>query len=373
MNNRILILSRPLSNILDEGSKNLVYYICKYTKQELSVIVEKNFNLVLPKNITKITLNKNIDKTQVGHSHSMLIKFFIIKQILKFWSYSTIHTFFSLTKANVLILLFTKIVLRKNIIANIPTIDKKAENSKIVQLFLRKIDKIIVISEYSLNKIKKYNNNVIKIPPIVDTERFQTKTEEQKSFIKKKLNINRKFVIIVPGEYSRLQMIDNLVKIVNEVGEVADDVLFIFSFRLLFKTDFEKQNELKKRIKHHNVLFINTVQNYEEYAIASDLGLFPVTNMEGKFDLPLALVELIVLGIPVIHTNIEPLNELYPDNELFCIAPDMFVVKLLDVKNNFNLLTKLKTMTTKRLKTYQPLSVIPQYETIYKQYTPIDS
>lgn len=365
--NRILILSRPLSNVLDEGNKNLVYYICKNSNQNLNVFVEKDFSLQLPKQISQIKIKITIDKKYVDNSRSFLVKLFIIKELLKFWKYDTIHTFFSLSSMNVVMLLFANMFLKKKILISLPALDQPAIDSRLVNLLFKKSAQILVMSDYTAERLEKYKFKITKIPPTINNEKHIIFSENEIFNIKKKLGILHDSIIIVPGEYNRLGINKNIVEIVKNSPK---NILFIFSFRIKAKEDLKKEQEVKKQLSaHDNVLFLNTVNNYHEYAGISTLSVFPATK-DKKFDLPLSLVELMAMGKPVIHTDIRPQNELYLDNSLFCVknSPKLVSEKISILINDKKTYEKYKTKTILESKRFLPENVVPLYEKIYSKF-----
>lgn len=366
-NSNIFILSRPLSNILDEGSKNLVYYLCKNSDQKYIVPVEKNFTLELPESITISPIPFDIDKKYVESSKSIWIKLFLIWQLLKISKYGTIHVFFTVTNLNSIILLIFNLLFKKKIILNLPTIKENSMNSFFIKFLFIRSSKVVVMSTFSKNKLKEFKNKTIIIPPLIDDKKYFPPKKIRIKELKVKLNIESPFVVIIPGEYGRLNMNENIVDIISTVNSQIKDCLFILSFRLKNETDKGLENEIKNYLKGCNVLFLNTVNNYDEYCAISNLAIFPAKSMEGKFDLPLSLVELMAMGIPVLHTNIEPLNELYENKEHVCLSCDAnsFSLKIKSIIEDKKLNESLIDKTLKESMRFLPGTIINKYAEVY--------
>lgn len=367
-NKRILILSRPLSNILDEGSKNLVYYICKKLNLNLNIIVENNFSYYLPDNININRINFEINKNYVENSRNISTKYKLVKVILDFKKYDIIHSFFTLTSLNVILLIFAKIILGKKIVLNLPSFNHKSEKSILVRLIIKIADQIIVLSKFTKDKIIKNNKETHIIRPTIDSEKYRYISDNKKRNIRKKLNLDDIFTIIIPGEYNRMNMLDNVIKIIKNTYR-KNNILYILSFRLKTFRDAKTEKITKRRLNNFNVLFLNTVNNFHEYIAASDMAIFPVKNMEGKFDLPLSLVEIMVMGKPVLHTNIKPLNELYCNSSGFSIPnnADIFSNKILEIINNNQYYLKLKNQTIIESKKFKPSRIIKKYHNLYNK------
>lgn len=368
MPKNVLILSRPLSNILDEGSKNLVYYIAKHSNSGLRILVENDFSLHLPNNIQQVRIKGRINKDYVENSRSMYIKLRLALEVIKIFKYEAIHSFFTITTTTAIILLFASIVLRKKIIINLPVFCDSRPVSPAIKLLLKRAAWVFVMTNYTKNKILKHTKNASIVLPVVDPKRYRPINNQEKSFFRKKLNLDSfSKIIIIPGEYGRLEMTDNLMSIVKQIGHKQPEALFVFSFRLKTKHDLQAENTTKKTLEGYNVLYLNTVNNYFEYVAASDFALFPAKNMLGKFDLPLALVEIMAMGKPVLHTDIAPLNELYNAKDGFCLPdnPDIFANKIVENINNNELYKNLSNTTLREAQRFMPENVIPDYESLY--------
>lgn len=365
----IFILSRPLSNVLDEGSKNLVYYLCKNSSKNYIVTVEKKFTLQLPQNIIKIPFLDDINKNYVESSKSNKVKIFLIKELFKIQKYETIHVFFTITKINALVLLFFNVFFQKKIILSLPVVKSDTIDNYFIKKLLKNSSKIVVMSNYSKKILNNFENNTINIAPLVDDNKYYPYPLHLKVKLKENLSINlSSFIIIIPGEYGRLKMNENMINIIKHINKLNKDCLFILSFRLKNKDDKKTEIEVKKALENCNVLFLNTVNNYHEYCAISDLAIFPAKSMEGKFDLPLALVELMAMGIPVLHSDIAPLNELYKEKQTFCLPANSTsfskkIIALLEDEEEYN---KSVEITLNEAERFKPKEVIKKYSKIYE-------
>ena len=69
----------------------------------------------------------------------------------------------------------------------------------------------------------------------------------------------------------------------------------------------------KKLDYYRNIVFIDTFLDMPALYNMSDINIFPVQEMAGKFDIPLALVEAMACGKPVIISDIPILREFAND------------------------------------------------------------
>jgi glycosyltransferase involved in cell wall biosynthesis len=367
MNQSIYILSRPLSNILDEGSKNLVYYLCLNTNHSLSVVTENSFELKLSPSVTTYKLDFEVDKENVENSRSLKVKIHLIKRLFQARKINTVHCFFTITPLNAFILLMVRFFYRVRVVVTIPAFPIAFENNFLIKRVMRKAECVVVMTNDTSKLIKRFTDKVQVIPPLVDDNKYFPMAESLILELKKKLGITAEFTVIIPGEYGRLDMNENSVKIVKETNKRHPEVLFIFSFRLKTGQDKIIENKIKKRLIGCSVLFLNTINNYHEYASIADISVFPANSMDGKFDLPLALVELMCSGVPVFHSDIPKLNELYKTQvDQFALRRnEVYVEKISQCFTQREAFKRYKEVTLREAVRFSPEKVTKQYDLIY--------
>lgn len=73
-----------------------------------------------------------------------------------------------------------------------------------------------------------------------------------------------------------------------------------------------EMKQLAKRLNiYHNITFVGDTHDIKKYLSIADIGVFP-SNKEG---LPIALLEKMIAGIPIIASNIEELKHLITDGQ----------------------------------------------------------
>ena len=106
--------------------------------------------------------------------------------------------------------------------------------------------------------------------------------------------------------------------------------LYIFIFcvlkKTIKKTSFKKkQKQIKEVIEKKGmtnyVIFLETFTDMAQLYNLSDLVIFPVREMSGKFDVPLVLVEAMACKKSVLVSDIPVLKEFVKDNKTGFIVP----------------------------------------------------
>jgi glycosyltransferase involved in cell wall biosynthesis len=187
-------------------------------------------------------------------------------------------------------------------------------------------DLIITYSDYAKNKLNSLGfENVKRVYPGVDLDLYRKTLKSED--LQKLFGINNDNFVVqyAGGEYCRLGAMDDIVSLVTKYAQEFKKrkMVFFFPGRMKGKEDFEKKNEIKKIIKKadaedivrysdeiqadsqsHKLDWMSRVNNI------SDIVLFPVQNMKGKFDIPLFVPEAMACEKPVIISDLPILGEL---------------------------------------------------------------
>jgi glycosyltransferase involved in cell wall biosynthesis len=95
---------------------------------------------------------------------------------------------------------------------------------------------------------------------------------------------------------------------------------FIFACRIKHDDDALKKNEIKRRFKRAGILdhicFTDTYTDMPTLYSIADVVVFPVSDMRGKFDIPLVIIEAYACGKPVILSDLPIFGEF--SGEGFC-------------------------------------------------------
>jgi glycosyltransferase involved in cell wall biosynthesis len=195
-------------------------------------------------------------------------------------------------------------------------------------------DLIVTYSDFSKNKLLSMGfNNVTTIHPGIDLNTYKPVDNARKAL--KELNIGSgDFVITYPGEYVRLGATDLLVDIIPELAKRIDNLKFIFACRIKNQADATKKSEVKNILESKGlmdkIIFTDTLKDMASLYNSSDVIVFPVSSMAGKFDVPLAVIESMACAKPVIVSNLAVLNE-FTNNDNALVMKEVSSGELLNI------------------------------------------
>jgi glycosyltransferase involved in cell wall biosynthesis len=186
-------------------------------------------------------------------------------------------------------------------------------------------DRIIVYSQHTQNRLAEWGlQNVTHVDVGIDLARF---TQAQlDSHIRQHLALDNDDVLILfAGEYSRLGSVSVLKRIIPSLIAHCSRCHFLIACRILLPSDLVVETDLKNFVRseqiEHRVHFVGEVSNFPALLKASDIFLFPVTDMQGKIDTPLTILEAMAAGLPVVTQAVSPLDEIFGRDSL-ALAPD---------------------------------------------------
>lgn len=303
----IFMITKPVSPLWDEGSKNLAFGLCnQISDHKFHLMTCKDTKLPYKENITyhyfypKNALN--IPKISMFDKIRLFYKIFNQKDIDVYHFIFTPRIFSSLTAS-----MFLRFSNKKSI----QTVSTTLTDSKLKKCLFA--DKIVVLSEWTKNRILKLGfTNVTKINPGIDLNKFSKK---KISTVREKLKLSKDdFVILFPSEYSidrgtriTLEMFRDLVKVFSKTK-------LIFACRIRGKKDVKEKIFLMEIVEKlglkDKVLFLERVKFMPELINSSDLIVFPIASQDLKMEIPMVLLESLALEKPIIISDIPPFNEI---------------------------------------------------------------
>jgi len=365
----IIYLSRPLSNNLDEGSKNLVYYLAQHIQHRISVFTTSDFHLSLPPHIKKIKLPVSSASKIVDESKGLKVKLMLFTALWRSEKRSIVHSFYTLSPLNAFALLIITKLKAFTIVLNIPAFKIKHQNNIFINMLLKKTFRINVLTNYTKKLLEKYSFKVFIIPPYIDPQRFHERSSKDIQEIKSEMKITSPFIVIYPGEYGRVNANEAIVQIIQEVQLNSPDILFILACRLKHKRDKAIENNIKSKLASNNVLFLNTVDQFGNLLAISDLCLFPIHMLSGeKVELPLVLLESITSNIPIMISNTKPLDEIFIGKDGLIVNTINEYVSLINKMYDDSAYHQKHRNLSKELKEhYTSLTIIKKYDNMYNK------
>lgn len=309
---KILFITRPISPPWDEGSKNFAYYLAKNLGSglEVNLMGTEDDLSELPKNAKKHPVYTTPKIADFNLEQKLRSLFFQFKTRGQF---DINHYFFTPTRLNsFLIENFLKSKKTKTI-QTIATLREDLWSDEDIKKLMFS-DLIITYSDYSKNKLNFLGfNNVKRIYPGIDL--LEYKKEEKNEELLKKYSLTKSdFVINFTGEYVRLGAIDAVVDSFVEVSKKIPEAKLSLAVRIKNEKDAAKKNEVVDKFKKNNLLERVAFHDDQKYHMKDiynlcDVSVFPVKNMRGKFDVPLAVIEAMACEKPVILSDIPILRE----------------------------------------------------------------
>lgn len=313
---KILLVTRPIAPPWDEASKNFAFYLAKNTP-------DFEFNLLTHGIIPNLPENVRQRAIYTSNDFTYFQKLRLIKNLRKIKSdFDILHYIFTPTKQNSFLLRHF-VGYQKNkdtrTIQTIATLREDLYSDKEIKGLMFG-DLIITYSDYAKNKLNSLGfNNVKRVYPGIDLEYYSPAPKDSGTM--KKFGISdRDFVVTFPGEYTRLGATDDIIDLVISNSDLwkRNKIKFIFACRVKNDNDAKKKKEARNKLQTANILdqviFTDTFSDMAKLYNLSDAVIFPVRDMKGKFDVPLAAIEPMACEKPVIVSNLPILKEFANEN-----------------------------------------------------------
>lgn len=300
-----MLVTRPICPPWDEASKNFAYYLAKNVQDLVFGLLTKGTVPNLPPNIVPHPIY-----TSGSLNFSLWQKAKLLKLIGIRKQYDILH--FMLTPAKLNAFAF-RTFLKSKSIKTIQTVATLREDLFSDSDFKKILfaDLIINYSDYAKNKLNALGfENVERVYPGIDLEYYAPTPKNIKLMNDWQISTSD-FVVTYPGEYTRLGATDDIVKTIIKMND--SNIKFIFACRIKNERDLKKKEKIQKQLESagilQNVIFTDTYADMEKIYNLSDILLWPVKNMQGKFDVPLAVIEAMACAKPVIISDIPVLRE----------------------------------------------------------------
>lgn len=315
---KVLLITRPICPPWDEASKNFAFYLAKNLDMFEMYILTNGFLSDMPSHIHQKPIYTSSKLT-----HLQRVRLLKLRGLLAKNNFDILH--YMLTPSRLNSFSFKTFIKNKRAktIQTIATLREDLLKDKDFKKILF-ADLIITYSDYAKNKLNSLGyNNVKRVYPGIDLKLYSPAAKDKE--IQKMLGVSDEdFVIQYAGEYARLGATDDLVKlVVNYGGEFRKrKIKLCFPGRMKGKEDYDKKKEVKKILQNKSMLdvvrFADEMKKdgtpgadfMKRRYNTSDVVIFPVQNMEGKFDIPLVVPEAMACEKPVILSDLPILSEL---------------------------------------------------------------
>lgn len=309
---KILFVSRPITPPWDEASKNFAHNLAKEvatgsTALEVHLLTTHT-QLELPSNVKQEEIYKYSEK-DFKFSDKLRSLFF---QFLFKNSFDIKHYFFTPTKLNSW-LIKNFLQGKSRTIQTVATLREDLFSDEDLKEMMFG-QTIVTYSEYAKNKLEQLGvKNVIKIYPGIELADYYPREKDDTELTKAKFNKDD-FIINFSGEYVRLGAMDLVIDSFIQVAKEIPTARLSLAVRVKNKKDATKKEEVVAKLKKENLLDKVSFHDSGSYKMSdiynlADISLFPVTSMQGKFDIPLAVIEAMACAKTVIISDLPILKE----------------------------------------------------------------
>jgi len=314
---KILLITRPIAPPWDEASKNFAFDLAKKiaSEEEMELHVLTNGLLLdFPKKIIQEPIYTH-SQNDFNFSQKIKLFKFLLFNANKF---QIIHLLFTPTKTNIFLIKLCLYFSKAKTIQTIATLREDIFSDQQIKKLMF-ADLIITYSDYAKNKLKKLNiNNVKRIYPGIDLSKYSFQEKNRQLLKKFGFSLND-FIVHFSGEYVRLGAIDDVIEGFIEVSQKISSAKLFLAVRVKNEKDAQKKTAIIEKLKNANLLektafFDDGKYPMEDIYNLTDLSLFPVQDMRGKFDVPLVVIEAMACEKPVILSNIPILEEFANSN-----------------------------------------------------------
>ncbi len=328
---KILLLTRPICPPWDEGSKNFAYTLAKHAGDfeiHLLTCAENGGSTSTWRlNLQNVVCHDIYSSPKWNFGQKVRAYIFLIREFfLKGGkNYDILHSFFTPTKLNVFALKLCLCNKKIKTIQTVATLRDDLYGAEKLQKIIH-ADLIVAYSDYAKAKLEKLGfSNVKRIYPGIDMNLFSPASKNPE-LMKKFETTEDDFVINYTGEYVRLGDMDDIAEAFSELAKEHENFKLHLAVRVKNKKDAEKKEEVRKKFKGRGVLsrvaFIDSGDyTMEKIYNLADISIFPVHTMAGKFDIPLAVIEAMACGKPVVASNIERLRYFLSEENSILINP----------------------------------------------------
>ncbi len=316
---KILLVTRPIAPPWDEASKNFAYYLAKTISAK-----ENDLELHLMTRGHLPELSKRVVQNEVYTSSRNDITFSqkwrsLFFQFIMRNQFDVAHYFFTPTKLNSFLIKNFLSSKKTKIIQTVATLREDLySDSEIKKMMFG--DLILTYSDYAAQKLNSLGfKNVKRVYPGIDLEKYQPRAKDPE-LLKKCSLTDKDFIINFTGEYTRLGAMDDVINSFIEICNKIPNAKLSLAVRIKNEKDAAKKKAVVEKLKKNNLLdkvsFLDGSIDYgKDFDMSAaynlcDVSLFPVQNMRGKFDIPLAVVEAMACAKPVILSDLPILAEL---------------------------------------------------------------
>ena len=319
---KILLATRPLTPPWDEASKNFAYFLGKQIGSCA---------------LTLLTTTKPLDGLPASAHQEVIFSSgrFNLKTKRELFRYlrqararfDITHYLFTPTRQNTRIIRYFAKPTSGKTVQTVATLRDDLYSPRALRKLLF-ADHLVTYTDLAKQKLERLGfRNVTRIYPGIDLERYRPMPKNDALLLQLGLT-QEHFVVVYPGEYIRLGATDMLTEAFIDffTRHPETDIRFVFACRIKTPADAAKKSAVHRRFANAGLLqyiaFSYILTDMPALYNSSDLIIFPVENLRGKFDVPLIIIEAYASGKPVILSALEQFREFANDDICVTIPKD---------------------------------------------------
>lgn len=172
-------------------------------------------------------------------------------------------------------------------------------------------DRVVVQSEWTKRELQRHAPEVEMSVIHPTAPRVVLPTNDAIESLRKLLELESETeVIVYPGDLEFSSGSRCFAELIETLGPSRPNAVFVFACRAKTEAAAGVERALKARLSGHRVRFTGELPSLLPLLALSHLIVFPTDSAFGKVDIPIALLEAMRLGVPVLSFAFGPLVEL---------------------------------------------------------------
>ena len=345
---KILFVTRPIAPPWDEASKNMAYQLAINVAKinpglEIHLMTKGNLKDTIPDLPDNIIQHSIYTSAENDFSFPQKVRSILFQWRMKN-KFDIVHYFFTPSKLNGLLIKRFLYPSQSKTIQTIATLREDLMNDEEIKQSIFG-DILVAYSKHTKKKLKSLGfSHTHHIYPGIDLDNYRPKEKEVEFLASCNFKPND-FVIGFTGEYVRLGGIDNIIDSFVQITKLIPEAKLFLNVRVKNNKDALKKKEIAERLEELDLrdkVSLDDNTNYTKFNMSDayniyDVALFPVHNMNGKFDVPLVVPEAMACKKPIILSDLPLLKEFANHNNAVIIEKKNtkeLTEAILDLYNN---------------------------------------
>ena len=311
--NIFMLTSVPLVPPWDQGDKNLAYTLTQaLAMHRFQVLTMHGGAPPAGENLEPMPVYRSRHPTMV-HKASVYWHFLTFPAkngVSSFQKPDLYHLVYRPTSLSSMLSRLLPEFKRRPTLHTIPAVS--ADNPPHPNLFFA--DRLVVLSKHAQQVLLKLGlSNVTHIPIGIDVATWAD-LHFKAGLLKSRLGLSDQPVLLYPGHYAPGYGIDIILKALPAIVAEVPGVQILCACRLRSPADKKRESAIQHSLDQKGLAkhmrFLNTVTDMRALIGASDLTVLPLMTMRNKIDIPTTLLESLASGVPIIISDLPPMNEL---------------------------------------------------------------